>query len=77
MDNLTDVLDALAKELLAQIKDLGRCKNREEKRAQAETVHLLSQSLGSLISSTTAAMATAHGCMDDEYLDEDYLDDLD
>ena len=70
MDELENVLDALSRELLVQVKDLAQCKDRNERRVQAETVQLLSQSLSALIDSTSlAAEGYDDGMMDDMYLD--------
>ncbi|MDF1552291.1 MAG: hypothetical protein P1P84_04470 [Deferrisomatales bacterium] len=74
MDELTKVLDALSAELLRQITDLSSCDSREERRVQAETVHLLSQSLSSIIESTSMAADGMHDYMDGEFPDEEFLD---
>ncbi len=74
MDELTKVLDALSAELLRQITDLSICDSREERRVQAETVHLLSQSLSSIIDSTSMAADGMQDYMDGEFPDEEFLD---
>ena len=74
MDELTKVLDALSEELLRQVKDVSNCSSREERRIQAETVHLLSQSLSSIIDSTSMAASGMQDYMDDEFPDEEFLD---
>jgi len=73
MDELENVLDALSKELLAQVKDVSKCKDRNQRRVQAETVQLLSQSLSALIDSTSMAAAEMQG-YDDGMMDDMFLD---
>lgn len=74
MDELTKVLDTLSAELLRQISEISRCEDRNDRRVQAETVHLLSQALSSILDSTSMAAHGMQGYMDDEFPDEEFLD---
>ncbi|MBM4056131.1 MAG: hypothetical protein FJ264_15980 [Planctomycetes bacterium] len=73
MEHLEKILDQLSNETLRSLKEMNKAKDINERKTQAEIVHLLCQSMGSIIGSTASMMSEVHDSqlIDDE--EDEYL----
>ncbi|MDP3979831.1 MAG: hypothetical protein Q8Q33_00295 [Chlamydiota bacterium] len=72
MEYIEKVIEQLSNETLHSLKEMRKAKDSNERKTQAEIVHLLCQSMSSLISSTASMMSEVHDFNDE---DEDFEDE--
>lgn len=79
MEHIEKIVEQLSNETLHSLKEMRKAKDSNERKTQAEIVHLLCQSMGSLISSTASMMSEVHDFHDEdegfEDEDEDFEDE--
>lgn len=74
MEEFDKLFEGLAGEMRRQMEDMKKCNNLSERKIHAEVVNLLSQSMCSILDSTSNLAEGMHDC---DCMDEDDYDDED
>ena len=72
MEHIEKIVEQLSNETLHSLKEMRKAKDSNERKTQAEIVHLLCQSMSSILTSTASVMSEVNDFQDE---DEEYEED--